>query len=64
MPADDPTHLRDAIDQIANALQPAVMVSSQLKRTSAAAAADAAIVDTALMRAVTILKSVQRERSG
>lgn len=63
MPTDDPTRLRQALDQIANALQPAVIVAGQLQRTSAATAQDAAVVEGALTRAVAILKDVQRDRS-
>jgi hypothetical protein len=62
MPTDDPTRLREALDQIANALQPAVVVVRQLQRTSAATAHDAGVVEGALTRAVAILKTVQRER--
>lgn len=62
MPTDDPTRLRDALDQIANALQPAVIVAAQLQRASAATAQDAAVVEVALTRVVAILKAVQRDR--
>lgn len=62
MPTDDPTRLREALDGIANALQPAVIVAGQLQRASAATAQDAAVVEGALARAVTILKDVQRDR--
>ena len=63
MPTDDSARLRDVLDQIANALQPAVVVAGQVQRASAAAAQDAATVDNALTRVVTILKTVQPERS-
>lgn len=62
MPTDDPTRLRAALDQIANALQPAIIVAGQLHQTSAAAAHDAAVVESAITRAVVILKDVQRNR--
>jgi hypothetical protein len=62
MANDDPTRLRDTLDQIANALQPAILVAGQLQRASAAAAQDAATVDHALTRVATILKNVQPER--
>ena len=62
MPTDDPTRLRDALDQIANALQPAVIVAAQLQRASAATAQDAAVVEGPLTRVVAILKAVQRDR--
>ena len=63
MPTDDSARLRAVLDQIANALQPAVVVAGQVQRASAAAAQDAATVDNALTRVVTILKTVQPERS-
>jgi hypothetical protein len=59
MPTNDPDRLRTALDQLANALQPAALVASRLRRASAEAAEDAATVDKALTDAVTILKSVQ-----
>lgn len=61
MPTDDPTRLREALDQIANALQAAVIVAGQFRRASTAVAQDAAVVENALMRAVAILKDVQRD---
>lgn len=63
MPTNDPDRLRAALDQIANALQPAVLAAGQLQRVSATAAQDAAIVDSALTRVMTILKSVQPDES-
>ena len=63
MPTNDPDRLRAAVDQLANALQPATLVAGRLRRTTASAAEDAAVVDEALTRAVTILKAVQAERS-
>lgn len=62
MPTPDPDRLRTALDQLANALQPAALVAGRLRRASAGAAEDAAAVDEALTRAVTILKAVQAER--
>lgn len=62
MPTNDPDRLRAALDEIANALQPAVLVASQLQRASATAAQDAATIDGALTRVMTILKSVQPDR--
>ena len=59
MPTNDPDRLRAALDQIANALQPAALVAGRLHRASVGAAEDAATLDTALTQAVTILKSVQ-----
>ena len=56
MTTDDPARLREALDQIANALQPARIVASQLQRSSAATARDAAVVDSALTRVMAILK--------
>ena len=63
MPIDDPARLRAVLDQIANALQPAVMMAGQLHRMSAATVQDLATVDAALARAVEILRSVQAERA-
>jgi hypothetical protein len=63
MPTQDPDRLRAALDQLANALQPAALVAGRLRRASSGAAEDAAAVDEALTRAVTILKAVQAERS-
>ena len=64
MPTNDPNRLRVALDQIANALQPAALVAGRLRQASAGAAEDAATVDKALTQAVTILKSVQANRDG
>jgi hypothetical protein len=63
MAEDDPTRLRTALDQLANALQPAALVAKRLHRASADAAEDAAVVDKALTQAVSILKSVQAKPS-
>ena len=62
MPTDDSARLRALLDQIANALQPAVVVAGQVQRASAEAAEDAATVDRALTLAVTILRTVQPEQ--
>lgn len=62
MPTNNPERLRVALDQIANALQPAVLLAGELKRVSAATAQDAATVDTALARVVAILKTVQADQ--
>lgn len=62
MPTNDPDRLRAALDQIANALQPAVLLAGELKRVSAATAQDAAAVDTALARVAAILKTLQPEQ--
>jgi hypothetical protein len=59
----DPDRLRTALDQLANALQPAALVAGRLRRVSVEAAEDAATVDNALTQAVTILKSVQADRA-
>ncbi len=63
MPTDDHDRLRAVVDEIVNALQPAVFVAAQLRRASAATAEDTAIVDDALTRVVQILKTVQKEPS-
>lgn len=63
MPTNDPDRLRAALDQIADVLQPAVLLAGELKRVSAAAAQDAATVDTALARVVAILKTLQPDQS-
>ena len=60
---DDQTRLREALEQIANALQPAVVLVGQLQRESAATAQDASIVEAALTRTMAILKTVQQDRS-
>lgn len=62
MPTDEPKRLRAALDEIANALQPAVIIASQLQRASATTAQDTARLDSALTRVMTILRDVQRER--
>ena len=62
MPTNDPDRLRAALDQLANALQPAALLAGRLRRASAGVAEDAAIVDEALTRAVTILKTVRADR--
>jgi hypothetical protein len=61
MPTKDPDRLRAALDQLANALQPAALVSGLLRRASTDAAEDAAALDEALTRALTILKDVQAD---
>jgi hypothetical protein len=63
MPTDDSARLRAVLDQIANALQPAVVIAGQLHRTSATTLQDIASLDGALGRVVAILKSVQSDRS-
>ncbi len=63
MPTNNPERLRVALDQIANALQPAVLLAGELKSVSAATAQDAATVDTALARVVAILKTLQADQS-
>lgn len=60
--ANDQNRLRQALDQIANALQPAVVVAGQLQQSSDATARDASIIQAALTRAVAILKSVREQR--
>ena len=60
---DDPARLRAALDQIANALQPAVVIAGQLHRLSATTVQDLAKLDAALVRVVGILRSVQAERA-
>ena len=62
MPTDDSARLRAIIDQLANALQPAVVLAGQLHRTSATTLQDIANLDDALGRVVTILKTVQSDR--
>jgi hypothetical protein len=56
MPTNDPDLLRAALDRIANALQPAALITGRLHRVSAEAAEDAATVDNAITQAVKILK--------
>ena len=63
MPIDDPARLRAVLDQIANALQPAVVMAGQLHRMSAATVQDLATLDAALARVVGILRGVQAERA-
>ena len=63
VPTDDAAHLRAALVQIANALQHAVLLAAQLQRVSAVTAHDAASVDAALARVVTILKTLQADRA-
>jgi len=63
MPTDDSARLRSVLDQIANALQPAVVIAGQLHRTSATTLPDIASLDGALGRVVAILKSEQSDRS-
>jgi hypothetical protein len=60
--ANDQNRLREALDQIANALQPAVVVSGQLQQSSEATARDASVIQAALTRAVAILRAVQGQR--
>ena len=62
MPIDDPARLRAVLDQLANALQPAVVIAGQLHRMSATTVQDLAKLDAALARAVEILRSVQAGR--
>jgi hypothetical protein len=62
MPTDDSARLRAVIDQLANALQPAVVLAGQLHRTSSTTLQDVANLEDALGRVVTILKTVQSER--
>ena len=63
VPIDDPARLRAVLDQIANALQPAVVMAGQLHRMSAATVQDLATLDAALARVVGILRGVQAERA-
>jgi hypothetical protein len=63
VPTDDSARLRAVIDQIANALQPAVVLAGQLHRMSATTVQDIANLDSALARVVTILKTAQSDRS-
>ena len=62
MPTDDSARLRAVIDQLANALQPAVVLAGQLHRTSSTTVQDVANLEDALGRVVTILKTVQSDR--
>jgi hypothetical protein len=62
MPTDDSARLRAVIDQLANALQPAVVLAGQLHRTSSTTLQDVANLENALGRVVTILKTVQSDR--
>ena len=63
VPIDDPARLRAILDQIANALQPAVVITGELHRLSATTVQDLAALDAALARVVGILRSVQAERA-
>jgi hypothetical protein len=63
MPTEDSARLRAVLDQIANALQPAVVIAGQLHRDSATTVRDIAKLDSALARVVTILKTVQSDRA-
>jgi hypothetical protein len=49
-----------AIAELANALQPAVMVTGRLKRTTSTDTDDTDTLDRALSRAMTILTRLQR----
>ena len=60
---DDPARLRAVLDQVANALQPVVVIAGQLHRLSATTVQDLATLDAALARVVGILRSVQAERA-
>ena len=60
--AEAAARLRAAIDQLANALQPAVVLASHLQRASALALQEMTDLDDALGRVVTILKRVQPPR--
>ena len=62
MPTDDSARLRAVLDQIANALQPAVVIAGQLHRTSVTTLQDIASLDGALARVVAILKTIQSDR--
>ena len=56
MPTNDLDRLRAAIDKVANALQPAALLTGRLRHSTTEAAEDAVAVDEALTRAITILK--------
>jgi hypothetical protein len=59
MPTGDSARLRAIVDQLANALQPAVVLAGQLHRTSSTTLQDVVSLENALGRVVTILKSIQ-----
>lgn len=63
MSTNDLDRLRTAIDQIANALQPAALLAGRLRRSATGVAEDATAVDEALTRAITILKTVRTGRT-
>jgi hypothetical protein len=63
VPLDDPARLRAVLDQIANALQPALVITGELHRLSATTVQDLATLDAALARVVGILRSIQAERA-
>jgi hypothetical protein len=63
VPIDDPARLRAVLDQVANALQPAVVITGELHRRSGTTVQDLATLDAALARVVGILRSVQAERA-
>lgn len=62
MPTDDSARLRAVVDQLANALQPAIVLAGQLHRTSSTTLQDVTNLEDALGRVVTILKTVQSNR--
>ena len=62
MPTDDSARLRAVIDQLANALQPAIVLAGQLHRTSSTTLQDVTNLEDTLSRVVAILKTVQSNR--
>jgi len=60
--ADDRIRLREALDQNANALQPAAVVAVNCNRHQKRRARDASVIQAALTRAVAILKPVREHR--
>lgn len=57
--SDDPVRLRAAIDELANALRPALIIADHLQRTTGTIAADAASLSKRLEQAVSALRTLQ-----
>jgi hypothetical protein len=57
--SDDPVRLRQALDSIANALQPAVIIADHLQRSTGTIAHDAASLGKYLDQAVAVLQTLQ-----
>jgi hypothetical protein len=55
---------RELLDRIANALQPAALVTTRLRRELTTAAEDAVTLETSITSAVVALRELQPERRG